>query len=214
MEGAALCGFQFGNRRQAGCLTTDDSVRLHSCEYGTQCRTLESSGNTVWIAPLISRSKEAIIPEVGAGGGGGDLIQTHELELADSQANDELIELCKDQITDGEGLDQTIHLIEDASCSRRKAVALNQLGVFLREDKIPLRSLAHLLSRLAKQEYSLQDSIRFPGCAFHELGPKPVRSPWQSKEDSSRRLVIFEAFEGGGTDMALVFPLFPPFIVR
>ncbi|KAL9031977.1 MAG: hypothetical protein Q9196_000050 [Gyalolechia fulgens] len=57
---------------------------------------------------------------------------------------------------DGERLDQTIRLVEDASFSRRKAIALSHLGLSLREETIPLKTLTHLLSKLAKQEYSLQ----------------------------------------------------------
>lgn len=188
VEGAALCGFHVGNHRQLGCLTRDDSVRLHSCEYGTRCKTIETSANTVWITPLVSHSEEGIIPEVGAGGGCEDLVQNHELELADSQTKDELIELCRNQISSNERLDQTIHLIQDASRSRRKGVALNRLGVSLTEDTIPLRSLAHLLSKLAEQDHSLQDSPRFLQRALHGHEPAPVMGPRDSLENSSRRL--------------------------
>lgn len=159
---------------------------MHSCEYRTRCRTLETSANIVWITPSISRSEEGIIPEFGAGGCGGDFIRSHEIELDDYQTKDELIELCKNYIPDDVRLDQIIHLVEDASSSRMKAIALNQPGVSITEEAIPLKSLANLLSNFAKQEYGFKTSPAFPRRALYAA---PVLRPWNSEEESSTRLV-------------------------
>ncbi|KAL8923815.1 MAG: hypothetical protein Q9208_004376 [Pyrenodesmia sp. 3 TL-2023] len=160
--GAALCGFQFGNKSQAGCLTRDDSVRLHSCEHGTKCSTLEESNKVVWITPLITRSKEGNVPELGAGGGVGDLIQSHELDLGDPEAGPRLIELCRQQIRDPKTLRLTVHLVEDMVYSRKRVVDVSRLSGLETEDAIPLEKLAYLLSEVADQEHSSQHHDELP----------------------------------------------------
>lgn len=210
----ALCGFQFGNHRQAGCLTRDDSVRLHSCEHGTQCSTLENSRKVVWIIPVISRSREGIIPELGAGGGGGDLMQIHELELADTQAYYQLFELCRSHIKDHELLDQTIRLVQDALRSRRRTVALNQLDSSLTEDAIPLKSFAHLLSKVAIQENSVQECTGFSLHARHRLDGKPILVTLEPNGEFSSHLVIIRASEQCRTDMISALSLLPAFFLR
>ncbi|KAL9008351.1 MAG: hypothetical protein Q9173_006515 [Seirophora scorigena] len=157
MEGAALCGFRVGNRDQSGCLTRDDSVRLHSCEKGTRCSTLEKSRNVVWISPLISRSIKGDLRELGAGGGGRDLVQNHELELADPETGQRLIQLCGSHIQDESVLRLICRLVGDALYSRKKTIALNLLSHSLREDAVSLDRFACLLGDVANQEESLQD---------------------------------------------------------
>ena len=79
-EGHVLGGFQCGNTPQAGCLTDDISVRIHSCEKGMRCEAIDQ--NTVWIQPIIRRTKSGEeVAEIGIGGGGGDLSRRPELDL-------------------------------------------------------------------------------------------------------------------------------------
>ncbi|KAL8726152.1 MAG: hypothetical protein Q9181_006162 [Wetmoreana brouardii] len=156
-NGAALCGFQLGNRVHAGCLTNDESVRLHSCEHGTECSKLSTSRKVIWITPLINHSAEGDVPELGAGGGGGDLTQSHELELTDPETGQRLIELCENQIKDAKLLASTVDLIEAALVSGKKSVALDLQDVSLGENVIPLESLAQLLSNVVAQGISLHD---------------------------------------------------------
>jgi hypothetical protein len=49
--------------------------------------------NTVWIKPIITRTKRGEIAEVGVGGGGGDLAQRLELEVDSDLAIDQLLDL-------------------------------------------------------------------------------------------------------------------------
>jgi DNA cross-link repair 1C protein len=50
----------------------------------------------VWITPIITRSKEGlVVPELGAGGGGGDLHQVSELEISDIGSLGDIEELCR-----------------------------------------------------------------------------------------------------------------------
>ncbi|KAI4147870.1 MAG: hypothetical protein L6R39_002992 [Caloplaca ligustica] len=197
-EGPALCGFQFGNRSQAGCLTRDDSVRLHSCEHGTRCSTLQKSGKVIWITPLITRSKEGDVPELGAGGGGGDLIQSHELELGDPEACRRLIEMCKEQIQDENRRDLTVHLVEGLLSAPKGAVDLNIVDHSLTEDVIPLERLAFLLSRVAYKEDSLQDHGELSSSILRGQGVTPVRRALKlDKEDPSRYLVRHSSMGSG-----------------
>ncbi|KAK4103240.1 hypothetical protein N658DRAFT_514742 [Parathielavia hyrcaniae] len=53
-EAPGLAGFMCGNTYHAGCLTLDESVRLHSCEKGNYCATVKNS-RVVWIQPIITR---------------------------------------------------------------------------------------------------------------------------------------------------------------
>ncbi|KIW08886.1 hypothetical protein, variant [Verruconis gallopava] len=54
-ETAQLCGFQLGNHQKDGCLTSDPSVRLHSCEKGALCPVIQDNPNVVFITPIVSR---------------------------------------------------------------------------------------------------------------------------------------------------------------
>lgn len=169
----ALCGFQLGNRVHTGCLTSDESVRLHSCEHGTRCRAIEASSNVVWITPSITRWKEGDVPEIGAGGGSGDLTQSHELEVLDSEAGRMLLELCAAQIMDTKLLMSTMNLIEKALDSGKRAIALDLQDASLEEDTIPLENLARLLSTLASQEDAQQQRKEVFSPTIH--GPKNQR---------------------------------------
>ena len=79
-EAPALVGFMCGNTHHSGCLTSDESVRLHSCEKGNYCDTVKSS-RVVWIRPIITRLPDGqAVAEAGVGGGGDDLEREAELD--------------------------------------------------------------------------------------------------------------------------------------
>lgn len=91
-DGPVLAGYQCGNTPQVGCLTSDINVRIHSCEKGMQCKTIDEK--TVWIRPIITRTKSGLeIGEIGAGGGGGDLTRRPELELDNGYMIDQFLGL-------------------------------------------------------------------------------------------------------------------------
>ena len=79
-EASALIGFKCGNTYHPGCLTLDETVRIHSCEKGNYCNTVKNSP-VVWIQPLVARlSTGEELSEIGVGGGGDDLEREAELE--------------------------------------------------------------------------------------------------------------------------------------
>ncbi len=125
-EGSTFFGFPCGNKDQVGCLTDDDDVRLHSCKHGMTCSTLEEA-NVVHITPILSYSANGgIIGEVGAGGGGEDLVQVQDFKLSDK-----IIELfkdwCKDKIADQEQRRTTLGHIAQIEASKLGSVPLTTL---------------------------------------------------------------------------------------
>lgn len=160
--GAALCGFQCGNRHQPGYLTSDPKARLHSCERDMDCPGLESA-SVVCITPIITHlSDGAYVPEIGAGGGEGDLIQAHELELKDADAAIELMKLCSENIKNEVTLEKTLNLISNGLKSARKTLSLRALKLKRSSSTMPLKELAEILSSGVPQVASMNrqnDSI-------------------------------------------------------
>ncbi|KAF3480669.1 uncharacterized protein GIQ15_06016 [Arthroderma uncinatum] len=158
-----LCGFPLGNSSASGCLTHDQSVRVHSCEPGVMCSKI-SAGKSVYITPIITRTKEGYeIPEVGAGGGKGDLEQSHELELPDDATFQLLLDLCKEQIKEPETRDMAISALTKAYESGGKAIPLDDYGL-KEEEEIPLARLAGIIGQGLQQKAKepLPNTIRFP----------------------------------------------------
>ncbi|CAI7591543.1 unnamed protein product [Penicillium palitans] len=166
-EAPVLCGFELGNETVTGCLSNNESSRIHSCEPGVSCSAARST-NTVYIVPIVNRTTGgAEIPEIGAGGGIGDLYQTHELELPDELALAELEKLCLKHVQDKEALSQIRNSLMDAFRSRKKALSLDTYGV-KEEGEISLKNLVTALSHGPSEISSrssqpdLPNTIRFP----------------------------------------------------
>ncbi|KAI0544982.1 artemis protein [Xylaria curta] len=72
-EAPALVGFTCANSQRDGCLTSDENVRIHSCEKGMGCSVIKSKP-VVWIRPIVRHLENGRdMMEVGIGGGGEDL---------------------------------------------------------------------------------------------------------------------------------------------
>ncbi|GIJ84455.1 hypothetical protein Asppvi_003302 [Aspergillus pseudoviridinutans] len=145
-EAPALCGFELGNRFVPGCLSEDENSRVHSCEPGVHCSSVRSK-RTVYIMPIVARMEDGTrVPELGAGGGGGDLYQTHELELPDQSSLEQLESLCLEQIRDPKTLSRTREALTEAFESKNKALSLDSYGMKDVSD-IPLQELVQILGR-------------------------------------------------------------------
>ena len=215
-EGNVLCGFKYGNREQAGCLTSDHTVRLHSCERGTSCPTLEAA-DVVWIVPIISRSREGVIvPEVGAGGGEGDLTQAHELELSDPTAALELTRLCLSHIKDQKAQEKALGFLSSTLSSHRKSMSLVALGIEHYEDSIPLVKLTELLAKVTNNEEVLQEQAR-PRYDFLTV-PKTLsaRKTYGSSRKLPRSIVRCKCGSWGLVWLmaCTAISVLPPFILR
>ena len=127
-----LSGFAYANKHQPGCLTSEENVRLHSCERGTRCSVLGKS-RVIYITPIISRSNDGeIIPEVGAGGGIGDLKQAH-VELDFKQAACELVETCKEKIYDLDMRQKTLDILNQNVIPRLKSISMDLLDMDVKD---------------------------------------------------------------------------------
>ena len=97
----------------------------------------------------------SIVPELGAGGGGGDLYQVHELELPDQTVLEELEKFCQKHVRDNTTLTRTKEALARAYQSKNRSLSLDQYGL-KEEGDIPLEELFAILSRdRTDQEASL-----------------------------------------------------------
>ncbi|KAL9620427.1 MAG: hypothetical protein Q9160_005012 [Pyrenula sp. 1 TL-2023] len=180
-EAPMLNGFVFGNKKQDGCLTKEQETQLHSCEPGTDCHArLSETGETVWIIPIVTRTPGGIVvPEVGAGGGGGDLYQVPELDTADAAAIVKLEELCSRLIDNTDTLREALQKLSAANESGRMRLSLEGLGqnshgnysvedmISLLANKNPQQELvspvpSELEVQSGSEEKDLPNVIRFP----------------------------------------------------
>lgn len=142
-EVTALCGFALGNQSVDGCLSSNESSKIHSCEPGVCCSASRGS-NTVYLVPIVNRTPDGEeIPEVGLGGGAGDLYQVHELELQDKTVLEELEKLCTQHINDKQILSKTRDALLRAFQSKKQSLSLDQYGV---QEDVSLESLVTKLS--------------------------------------------------------------------
>ena len=130
---------------QSGCLTTDISVRLHSCERGTNCEGLKSS-SVVWITPIITRTARGVdVRELGAGGGGNDFEQVREIEVLETSIAFQLAKLCSRKIVDVEAREKALALISNSVTSGRQVLPLDGLWNADELEDMPLETFATLL---------------------------------------------------------------------
>ncbi len=183
-----LFGFQLGNRPQSGCLTDDHEARLHICERGTGCPVLDQD-DVVYITPVVSRSITGeIVPEMGAGGGAADLLQSHELDLDSSQDVLTLTRLCSEKMIDKELGAHVLKSISEAIlCRQKKPLVLDSLRVDgQKRSSIPSAESAKCLANLVEKggnlmqgKSNLQESLEqknTPG-GGHDLPRIIVCSP-------------------------------------
>jgi DNA cross-link repair 1C protein len=159
-EGAALCGFQCGNRYQPGCLTNHEAVKLHTCERGFECDYLKTEkAKVVWITPIIGRTSEGKeLPELGAGGGSGDLRPSLELDLREQNVTEELKRLCKETIDDVKERMRIFDLLSDALASGASTLRLEGMDSIEELDGMRLERLAAILQKNAAAKLSTHNS--------------------------------------------------------
>ncbi|KAL1970610.1 hypothetical protein VTN77DRAFT_4254 [Rasamsonia byssochlamydoides] len=191
-----LCGFQLGNKFIPGCLTADEGARIHSCEPGAFCSTMVS-GNAVFITPIVTRAGDGSeVPELGAGGGKGDLYQSHELQLPDESTVQQLEKLCLEQIEDSQVLSQTKEALVSAFKSKNKTLSLDQYG--LKDDSdISLRELVAIISSGQKDRTEVSDGNGSAGLrdkGGREL-PRTIQFPYSRHSSYSELCEFVSAFK-------------------
>lgn len=153
-EASYLCGFTLGNTRVPGCLTSEvdaKSTRIHSCEPGVVCSTI-SSKPSVYITPIVTRDKNGSdVLELGAGGGMGDLTQSHQLLFPDRSAVDRFVDLCSEYVQEPTTRKAIIDAAVQAFESKSKSLSLNAYGI-KEEDEITLEKLLGMLSQGSRRD--------------------------------------------------------------
>lgn len=170
-EATALCGFRNGNHIQPGCLTSQESVRIHSCERGTGCRVLDhdKEADIVHIIPIITRANDVDMEEIGVGGGKGDLDQKEELETGGMLELGKLMELCTKTIADEELLAKVLETVQNMLLGSDGNIGLDmplQKANPDCDDIISLQTFVHMLTDSASQHAAKEEppnrTIRFP----------------------------------------------------
>jgi hypothetical protein len=170
-EAPALCGFRNGNHIHPGCLTSQESVRIYSCERGMGCQVMDhdKKAKSVHIIPIITRANGVDIAELGAGGGKGDLDQKEALEMSGVVEIGKLMELCAATIKDAKLLSEVLALLHqtlarndgklDLDTHLHKTSGNSQGG-------LSLHTLASVLSANASKSATIDEplnrTIRFP----------------------------------------------------
>ena len=124
------------------------------------------SKKSVYITPIVTRDRTGIeLPEIGAGGGKGDLLQIHELELSDEITLRKLEAVLSEHITDESVLLQTKDLLKLAFTSKQRALSLDDYGLSDDAD-ISLKDLASILSGAKKPGGPRSHEESYPEMAY------------------------------------------------
>ncbi|OJD15301.1 hypothetical protein ACJ73_08991, partial [Blastomyces percursus] len=208
-EAPFLCGFQLGNSQIPGCLTLDHGVRIHSCEPGIVCSPI-SKGPSVYITPIVSHMDDGSeIPELGAGGGQGDLFQSHELELQDDFAFQQLLNLCSERIHDEDIRTSILSALSEARKSKSKSLSLDAYGI-KEDEEITVQQLVSILSRGPPTEnLSNPSAVKLPlfieGKPGHNL-PNTIRFPYSRHSSYSELCNLVKAFRPQDIFPCTVYP--------
>ncbi|KAL4942428.1 hypothetical protein BDV06DRAFT_192197 [Aspergillus oleicola] len=206
----SLCGFELGNETIPGCLGEDEKSRIHSCEPGVHCPAATSS-KTVYITPIVSRTdRGSDIPEVGAGGGLGDLYQIHELELPDQLALDRLEQLCSEKIQDPDALTKAKEALSKAFKSRSKTLSLDSYGMN-DAHKLPLDELVNALSRGEVSEDTISPVALGSSTDILDKSGKPlsrtIRFPYSRHSSYAELCELVAAFKPRDIHPCTIDPL-------
>ena len=175
----SLTGFQVGNHHVPGCLTSDRTARIHSCEPGTTCHAeLTKSGRVIWITPIISRSKEGLVlREPGAGGSGFGSTHQSEIEIDNIASSKEIEDFFRPLVKNPADLATLMYRMESALATKDGKIILDgpvldtgketSLQVFLErllsvadfEKRSDERGLSHELSAKTATNFK---QIHFP----------------------------------------------------
>ncbi|KKK15003.1 hypothetical protein AOCH_003849 [Aspergillus ochraceoroseus] len=205
-----LCGFELGNGNIPGCLSDDEKSRIHSCEPGAHCSAIMSN-RMVYISPIVSRTNDGFdVPEVGAGGGGGDLYQTHELELPDQSALERLELFCRERIHDPQVLSKTREALLEAFKSKNRALSLDSYGMKDAQD-MPLEELVEIISRGSQsEELELPETLKTSMQILDKSGnplPRTIHFPYSRHSSYAESCNLIAAFKPKDIHPCTVDPL-------
>ncbi|UJO16386.1 uncharacterized protein CLAFUR5_04662 [Fulvia fulva] len=197
-EAFKLIGAKCGNHIQEGCLSTQQH-RIHSCEKGTGCSVWNK--NFVRITPIISRHEGRDMPELGAGGGHGDLNQHHALDVDNEAVVSAMMQICAVKLPDQPSLLDSIEQMlttamnDPGSSLVLDAVDISQSGdVFDDLDGLPLESIpAALAKRVTRLKQQAKGPPRSDSSTIQGL-PKQITFPYSRHSSFGELCHLIEAF--------------------
>lgn len=194
LESPTLAGFKVGNHYKEGCLTRDHNTRIHSCEHGFACPTINEfrNPNVVRIVPLISRTVDGMeMHELGVGGGKGDLDQVHELELQDSSSLGMLMQRCASSIGNEKALFSVYQMLAESFTAGKYRSRLTSLlnGVEAFDDM----ELDNFIDILVKQANAKLNRNRASTSRTDDL-PEEITFPYSRHSSYHELCALVEAF--------------------
>ncbi|KAL7920265.1 beta-lactamase-like protein [Trichoderma austrokoningii] len=170
---AALSGFMCGNSHRPGCLTTNQDVRLHSCESGDMC-SIARQPSVVRIQPVIASFPDGnAMHEAGIGGGGEDLEREMELEVPSMSDLHNLLEIIS-------SLKNTTEEAR-AECGRLLANALatsRSLQLYIKSEDIQLTDLRKAILPTTNQHLRAGPSLLTNEDGSNDKLPNIIRFPY------------------------------------
>lgn len=147
-EAPGLVGFMCGNTYHSGCLTLDETVRLHSCEKGNYCSTVQR-GPVVRIQPIIAHLENGQdLAEIGVGGGGDDLERDAELDFLSLGDIDTLLEVIGDMDNIADDLRESIRAFLLKAVQNGRNVALDlDISTFGEANDTVLGNAVHAIAK-------------------------------------------------------------------
>ncbi|SPO05263.1 uncharacterized protein DNG_07950 [Cephalotrichum gorgonifer] len=189
-EAPALVGFMCGNTYHPGCLTREETVRLHSCEKGNYCDAVNDSP-VVWILPVVARLPDGVeLCEIGVGGGGDDLEREAELDHLSLEETDVLMKLISESEEMPQDRKEIIRefLLNKAADGRNISLDLD-MASFDDKNKTTLKSAVESIAKVSSKE--IAETVR---CTPENELPRRIYFPY-SRHSSYPELCHFvEAF--------------------
>ncbi|KAJ5477497.1 hypothetical protein N7539_007641 [Penicillium diatomitis] len=179
-EGAAHAGYRLGNEIHPGCMSLSrEGCRIHLCEPPCEFAT---GPEVISIRPVLKRLNNdlcASIPDVGAGGGAGDVHLHREIQFSNETEAHNFVEACLGRITDQVVTDDIKdkmreRLLADVEVDGGK-ITLNKFGVMLWGTDME-RDLAEVADSLVEQVYLCEVNQVKDDMAIHPSSGVPKRS--------------------------------------
>ncbi|KAH6842974.1 beta-lactamase-like protein [Chaetomium sp. MPI-CAGE-AT-0009] len=188
-EAPALVGFMCGNTHHPGCLTSDETVRLHSCEKGNYCDMIKNSP-VVWIQPIITRLPDGQdVAEIGVGGGGDDLEREAELDYLSPGDVASLLEALDDvdRISDDLREQLSEFLLSTITNGRKVPLDLERAAFRENNETDLVKGLQALTSKLGLRERPVRNSA--------EVLPNVVTFPYSRHASYPELCHLVETFK-------------------
>ncbi|KAF2758655.1 hypothetical protein EJ05DRAFT_537981 [Pseudovirgaria hyperparasitica] len=202
LDAAQFCGFELGNHKPQGFVTSDPVVQVHSCERGSSCPIFDKdeAQRVVTIIPIVTRTKSGSpVPEIGAGGGQGDLDQTNDLIIDDTQALEQLIRFAQQTLQDSNPklLQSTLRVLSAITrADGHKSIPLHELkAAFEDSADIPLEAFVNALGNNGSGRDGSAD-FQYPqsGVAGSSTLPATIRFPYSRHSSYTELCDLVKAF--------------------